>query len=78
MHNQRDSEAAMRGILFGIATLMIPAAGFVYFASYYRSRENWASQVCSGVHGLCDQPWWLAAIVAAALCVILGLKATKT
>ncbi len=78
MRNQRDCEQVMRGILSGIATLMIPAAGFVYFASHYRSRENWASQVCSSVQGLCDQPWWLAAIAAAALCVILGLKAVKT
>jgi hypothetical protein len=68
----------MSGILSGIATLLIPAAGFVYFASFFQSRENWAFQVCTGVHGLCDQPLWLAAIAAIALCVILGLKVVKS
>jgi hypothetical protein len=68
----------MSSILSGIATLLILAAGFVYFASYFRFRENWAFQVCTGVQGLCDQPLWLAAIAAIALCVVLGLKAIKT
>jgi hypothetical protein len=68
----------MSGILSGIAALLIPVAGFIYFASHFRFRENWAFQVCASVHGLCNQPWWLAAIVAVALCVILGLKGIKT
>jgi len=68
----------MSGILSGIATLLIPAAGFVYLASYFRSSENWAFQVCTSVQSLCDQPIWLAAIAATALAVILGLKVIKT
>jgi hypothetical protein len=67
----------MPGMLTGIATLLIPAAGFVYLASHYRSSEPWASQVCAGVLGLCDRPLWLAAIAVAAVC-ILGLKGIKT
>jgi hypothetical protein len=68
----------MYGILSGLAMLAIPAAGFVYFASYFRSREPWAFQVCAGVQGLCDQPLGLLTIAAVALCIILGLKTVKT
>lgn len=66
----------MRGILFVIAILAIPAAGVIFFASL-TPQSNWAYQVCNSSYGLCHHPAWLGIIAVAAGGVLLLLKATR-
>jgi hypothetical protein len=67
----------MRNFLFVIAVLVIPAAGATFFASLVKHQSQWAYQVCTSAYGLCEHPWWIGVIAAAAAVVALGLRATE-
>ena len=67
----------MRNGLFVIAVLVIPAAGAIFFASLVKLQSTWAYQICTSAHGLCEHPWWIGIIVAAAAFVALVLRATE-
>lgn len=67
----------MRNVLFVIAVLVIPAAGAIFVASLLKFQKQWAYQVCTSAYGLCEHPWWLGIIVAAAAFVVFVLRATE-
>ena len=67
----------MRNGLFVIAVLVAVAAGATYFASLVKHQSTWAYQICTNAYGLCEHPWWIGIIAAAAAFVALVLRATE-
>jgi len=67
----------MRNFLFVIAVLVIAAAGATFLVSLVQHQSHWAYQICTSAYGLCEHPWWIGIIAAAAAFVALALRATE-